>query len=145
METPIYQQISVEEMKALSSLNFEGYLWYSHEKNPKLYPDETQDFNSILSQLPFVIEGKVYCAEEEISLQIQWLDGSYRIGKINMKLAKAEAEKNNLLLEKVTLPAHRMQSYQLKMCHAYENQEDPLNPGFTNWIPTWRAFVGIVK
>ena len=55
--------------------NYQGYLWYSDEKYPRLIEDETLeiDLNEYIN--PFIIEGLL--CDKKTSQMIRYVDGIY--------------------------------------------------------------------
>jgi len=63
-----------------------GYYWYSDHIKPIVLQSEEFIATSIFNDPErFVVEGNLYCPDEEISYQIKNIDGQYHIAEINLK------------------------------------------------------------
>ena len=97
MMSPIIKHQSLSD---IPNLPYEGYVWMSDEKDPKVLNKESFDFNTIGTN-PFVIEALLYNKAQNISIHIQHT-GEYQIFEYHLN----DFSKENLV-EKDYLP-HRL-------------------------------------
>jgi CRISPR type III-associated protein (TIGR04423 family) len=118
-------------------LEYEGYLWLSNAKEPIVF-DAKNITGDDLEELPFVIEGLLYAAKENISIRITNIDGEYRIAKMTL------SEEKLLEIQEYTLNKNKFGSKgAIKIYQHYEEKADPVMRD--DWMvlqPTWFAFVG---
>lgn len=79
----------INHLNEIPSKNYEGYLWFSDSNNPIILSGETYPFDQVNTN-PFIIEGLLYCAEDEVSLTIKHT-GDYHISICNLKQLPEEA------------------------------------------------------
>lgn len=129
-----FKKIEISDLDKYKGDPFEGYLWYSDQQKPKTFNDTTEDLSLLLTDLPFVVEGRIFYPTQKRSLHIQNMDGEYLIGRVELNDSSHDA----------TWPAHRMESgiTKLKIKIGSALLPDPLNPPFKVNTPSWRAFVG---
>ena len=131
-----YKKINIQD---IPDLNYSGYLWASDSNKP-LQIDGKLD-KTLIVGLPFIIEGNLWSEEDQISIQIQNIDGVYHIAHIDMK------ESTTIELEEKEYLAHDLQDEKggtkyLKMKQAWLPKADPLSNDFPVLQPAWEAFVG---
>lgn len=112
---------------------FTGWLWYSDKTKPKSLENEkisAADF----TDLPFIVEGMLWCEAERVSLRITCVDGEYCITQMQIpsgaKTKSYYADKNLIGGQKI------------KMYQHFEALPDALFPDMKVLTPTWSAFVG---
>ena len=72
------------EIKDIQNLEYQGYLWYSDKERPE-YIDSNAPFEiAKLTGHPFVVEGALYAAKENVSITIRSLDGEYYVHKLDL-------------------------------------------------------------
>jgi CRISPR type III-associated protein (TIGR04423 family) len=72
------------EINEIQDLEYEGYLWYS-DKERLDYIDSNAPFQiAKLTAHPFVVEGALYAAKENVSITIRSLDGVYYVHKLDL-------------------------------------------------------------
>ncbi len=93
---------------------YEGYIWLSDQKEPKVLHKEPVDFSkpipykgkdydfTIENHNPFIIEALLYCEEENISVTVKHT-GKYHIHEIDLKKTSEGA-----VLETVEYLPHRL-------------------------------------
>ena len=74
----IHKKITIEELLTLPTTSWEGYVWDSDATIPKqISTGMTVDFEALLTELPFVVEGYLYNAAEKVSIMIRHFNGTY--------------------------------------------------------------------
>ncbi len=91
----------------IPKLSYEGYVWMSNDKNPKVLNNEPFDFSTI-GVNPFVIEALLYNMDENISIHVQHT-GEYQIFEYHLNDFT-----NAHLVDKDYLP-HRLKDVE-KVC-----------------------------
>lgn len=62
------------------TLTYEGYLWISNKRRPKVfYPESQVDSTLFTKKNPFVVEGYLFNKQSGLSLSIKYIDGQYHI------------------------------------------------------------------
>lgn len=119
---------------------YEGYIWYSNVDKPHVFSGDSftaADFTN----MPFIIEGKLYCIETELSISIKHVDGQYLIHSVILKgLPENQCTQEEYI-------AHNLKGIsKIKMLQYWEEGEpDELLSGMTTLIPAWQAFKGFIK
>lgn len=63
---------------------FEGYLWWSDQEQPEVFKKDTAVQLPVQPSNPFVVEGNLFDAKDNISYQIKMIDGEYHVFKFNL-------------------------------------------------------------
>ena len=95
---------SIKKHKCLTdipSLDFEGYIWLSDSKEPKVLRSEKYDFSSV-EQNPFIVEGLLYNESSKTSIHIQHA-GEYQIFEYDLRTLSQIGQ-----LEEVSFLPHRL-------------------------------------
>ncbi len=78
----IHEKITIDDIQSLPKTSWEGYVWDSDATKPLPFSKtDTVDFDSILKELPFVVEGYLYNEEKKISITIRHFNGTYYLYK----------------------------------------------------------------
>ena len=72
----------MNKLSEIKNRKYSGYIWKSDSKEPEVYNNEEVDF-SIINVNPFIIEGLLYCKDDNISLTIKHT-GKYHINEIDL-------------------------------------------------------------
>lgn len=59
--------------------SYEGYLWWSNQEIPSVYRNESLPDWPIENDNPFIVEGHLFCRQQEKSYSIRYFDGGYSI------------------------------------------------------------------
>lgn len=73
----------IDKLAEIPAYTYEGYVWMSDSKEPKVLINENFDFGSIKTN-PFVIEALLYSPDEEVSIHVQHT-GDYQIYAYSLK------------------------------------------------------------
>lgn len=120
------------------NLDYEGYIWYSNDRKPKVNPKITKEDFKIL---PFIIEGNLYCKDKNISISIKNYDGKYHVYQVELNnFSKDQFTEQQYL-------SHGLNGVsKLKMLHYWkESEPDELLAGMKTLLPSWQAFAGFIK
>lgn len=112
---------------------YQGYLWYSNEKEPKVLTDEVFELEIPESTNPFIIEGQLYDGKKSIS--IKYVDGKYIVNTY-------ELDKLDRVIQDQVFYSHRMGGKQLKFKQIWKEQPDELCEGMQVLQPVELVFVG---
>lgn len=78
----IHEKITTDDLQSLPKTSWEGYAWNSDAAKPLPFSKtDTVDFDAILNELPFVVEGYLYNDVEKISITIRHFNGTYYLYK----------------------------------------------------------------
>ncbi|HHB79430.1 MAG TPA: TIGR04423 family type III CRISPR-associated protein [Saprospiraceae bacterium] len=114
--------------------DYVGYVWYSDAEKPIIIGPSEPFHLAMLTELPFVIEGNLFCESKKISIQIKNIDGEYCIAKIQLDDELIESAKKYV--------GHDLNKRDYKMVETWEEVPDTLCAGMTTLRPAWRAFAG---
>lgn len=120
---------------------YEGYLWYSNEKEPKVLNEEEFELEISDNKNPFVIEGQLFDADRMLSISIKYVDGEYICNSYNVD--SLDFNRNNI--EKKVFHSNRMKGYKLQFLQYWMEKEDDLCEGMKVLRPTKSVFVGFIK
>jgi len=125
----------------LKEKEFEGYMWWSDEPAPRIYPGDKPIEWPKEGANPFVIEGNLWNKVDERSYLIRFIDGKYLVYEFNLKGINPEN------ITKLDYLPNRMPSdiKELKFKKVWTAQHDPLCNGFEVLKPAFIAFVGFKK
>lgn len=125
------------------TLNYEGYLWMSNEKEPRVYPQPTTIDAALLhSNNPFVVEGYLYNKERGVSLSIKSPQGVPCVHRFEVHKADFEHEDS---VTHVAYLAHRMGSRRLHFLRFWRPEEDKACLGMHVLRVEKLVFVGFKK
>lgn len=74
-------------MEHIEAAKYEGYLWYSNEKEPKVFDgnEMVPEINLDEKENPFIIEGNLWDADNLMSIMIRYVDGKYIVRRTKVK------------------------------------------------------------
>lgn len=128
-------------METLKKARYEGYLWLSDSRQPKLY-DGAKKTEIALDDAanPFVVEGNLWNEADGESIYIRYADGHHLVRRTNLSeidMANATAK---------TYQAHRMKGVGgLKFLQCWEAEPDGLCEGMAVMRPSQLVFVGFKR
>ena len=107
-------------METIKINNCEGYLWWSDQKEPKVYDGDALDISLDETKNPFVVEGQLYDKDEKKSYSIKYADGQHIIN-----IYKVETNDfTNKDTEPKTFLSNRMEGRWLKFLRYWEEKKD---------------------
>lgn len=124
------------------NMKYEGYLWLSDERSPRLLLEETVGAE-LLPYLeggvinPFVQEGWLYSRSEGVSYSLRQMDGALRICRFEVPPCDGEDELSYL--------SNRMGERWLRFRQVWEEVSDPLCCGMGVKRLKKLVFVGFDK
>ena len=76
------------------TLLFTGYYWLSDQQKPVQLSEQIFDIQ-LLEYQPYVVEGRLYSKENDLSIHIHFIDGKYDIFQMNWRDKPTEWETIN--------------------------------------------------
>ena len=76
------------------TLLFTGYYWLSNQQKPIQLSEQIFDIQ-LLEYQPYVVEGRLYSKENDLSIHIHFIDGKYDIFQMNWREKPTEWETIN--------------------------------------------------
>jgi CRISPR type III-associated protein (TIGR04423 family) len=76
------------------TLLFTGYYWLSDQQKPVQLSEQIFDIQ-LLEYHPYVVEGRLYSKENDLSIHIHFIDGKYDIFQMNWREKPTEWETIN--------------------------------------------------
>lgn len=129
--------------------SYVGYLWLSDEAKPIAIPEQSNKYDLAQYGLdlsndhnPFVVEGLLFDASNNLSISIKYVDGGYIVNEYHIDMLAPSYYKE------VTYQSHRMNGRKLKFRQYWEEAEDEFcdDPQDTKGMKTLRpgklVFVG---
>jgi len=112
---------------------YQGYLWYSDNKEPQVLNNEVFELEVADNANPFVIEGQLFDGQKSIS--IKYVDGKYIVNTYDLNTLDG-------VMQEQTFHSHRMEGKLLKFIQIWKNQSDELCEGMQVLQPAELVFVG---
>ena len=116
---------------------YQGYLWYSDQKEPKVINNQEFELEIVDNTNPFIVEGLLYDGENSIS--IKYVDGEYKVKIYNVKKLNSE---NSHKKEKEFLPNRMKDVEKLRFLEYWKPQEDSLCENMKVLQPAELVFIG---
>lgn len=128
----------------IKEAKYEGYLWQSDQNKPEmLYGEKTKCFTLEDGENPFIVEGLLWDAENDISISIRNVDGHYFVA--TQPVSKEELE-NSLTLTPIDYLPHRLPGVKkVKFLRRWEKEQDPLCEYMETLQLKANIFVGFEK
>ncbi|MCK9159574.1 MAG: TIGR04423 family type III CRISPR-associated protein [Bacteroidaceae bacterium] len=123
--------------------SYEGYLWMSDQKEPRVYKDEALDKDYFKGINPFIIEGELYNASQHKSYSIRFVDGSYYVNEYLIE--DDEYDENHSKDIQYYLPNRMKDVAALKFLQRWRPESDPLCEDMYVLRPVEQVFVGFKK
>lgn len=140
-------------MEHIEAAKYVGYLWYSNEKEPKVFDgsEMVPEINLDEKKNPFIIEGNLWDGRK--SIMIRYVDGEYivRITKVNEEELKASSRASSQAYESgsPTLKkylAHRIEGVKcLCFLQYWQAESDKMCEGMQVLRPSKLVFIGFDK
>jgi len=141
MSKAIYK---INEIEAIPSRNYEGYLWYSDEERPMYIGEKDKIFDKeYLTTYPFVVEGALYSIEENKSLTIRCLEGKYYIHEIDFNILE-QNKKSYRKIPHEWLVAKDV-NRKVLMWEVWTLDKDPLCANMPSFRAAFWAFKGFIN
>lgn len=107
-------------MKTINIKNCEGYIWWSDQQAPKVYPNSPLDISLDETKNPFIVEGLLYDKDNKKSYSIKYVDGQYLTKEYNVE----EQDFANPDNEQKSFLSNRMDGRWLKFLRYWEEEKD---------------------
>lgn len=124
-------------------VNYEGYLWYSDKKEPKIYTEMeplTEELKPDDSDNPFIIEGQLYDEGRNLSCSVKYVDGHYIVKECDI-----QKELKGLVINDKYYQSNRMDNKILHFKECWKTENDPLCCDMEVLQPSQIVFVGFKK
>ena len=118
---------------------YQGYLWYSDEKEPRVFNNEEFELDIANDENPFVVEGHLFDGINSIS--IKYVDGKYIVKTYEVK--DNDFKSPNLVKE--FLPNCMKSVEKLRFLEYWKLKEDNLCENMEVLQPAEFVFVGFKK
>lgn len=118
---------------------YQGYLWYSDEKEPRVFNNEEFELDIANDENPFVVEGHLFDGINSIS--IKYVDGKYIVKTYEVK--DNDFKSPNLVKE--FLPNCMKSVKKLRFLEYWKPKEDNLCENMEVLQPAEFVFVGFKK
>ncbi len=112
---------------------YQGYLWYSDEKQPQVFDNKAFELEIADAANPFIIEGQLYDGKKSVS--IKYVDGKYTVKSYETDRLEGEAQEQ-------VFHSHRMDGKRLKFKQFWKEQPDGLCEDMQVLQPAELVFVG---
>lgn len=143
-------------MKQIEAANYVGYLWYSNEKEPKVFDgnEMVPEINLDEKKNPFIIEGNLWDGDGRKSIMIRYVDGEYivRITKVNeeelkgISSSQVYGSKNHPATTRKDYLAHRIGRVKcLSFLQYWKAEADDMCEGMQVLRPSKLVFIGFDK
>ncbi|WP_100629775.1 TIGR04423 family type III CRISPR-associated protein [Algoriphagus formosus] len=120
------------------NLEYEGYLWQSDSKKPLILKNSKVP-QDIFTNLPFVIEGYLFCASQNgLSIKISHFDGAYHVFAVELnQISNDRLTSNSFVARNFDQDIKFINSVQF-----WESVPDELCENMSVLEPAWVAFSG---
>lgn len=110
-----------KDLKSIANFRFEGYVWLSDEKEPRLVEDF--DFSSV-GVNPFIQEALLFCKEKNISVMVRHT-GAYHITEYDLGALEVNGAELSKIIEYFP---HRLNigDKKVRIQQLWIPEEDPL-------------------
>lgn len=123
-------------MMKIEKSKYQGYLWYSKDKEPRVLDNEEFGLEIEDAENPFIVEGQLYDKMKRISYSIKFVDGEYITNEY-----KLDELKDVEYTEQVYY-ANRMGNKQLRFYQFWREEPDDCCEGMKVLQPKELVFVG---
>lgn len=143
-------------MKQIEAANYVGYLWYSNEKEPKVF-----DGNEMVSEInldekknPFIIEGNLWDGDGRKSIMIRYVDGEYIVHRTEVdeeelkgiSSSQAYGSKSHIATTRKDYLVHRIGGVKcLSFLQYWQEEADDMCEGMCVLRPSKLVFIGFDK
>ncbi len=118
---------------------YQGYIWYSNKKEPRVFNNEEFELEIANNENPFIVEGQIYDNENRISISIKYVDGKYIVNKYEVK---DEDFKHPNVVRREFLPNRMDKVEKLCFLEYWKPQEDSLCENMKVLQPAELVFIG---
>ena len=115
---------------------YQGYIWMSNKKKPKVYNNEPLDFVIDDKSNPFIIEGMLFDKDSKRSYSIRNIDGHHIVNMYELK--EEELAHNDTKFVAKRIEGHKTLYFRQR----WREQEDDLCEGMKTKVPEEIIFIG---
>lgn len=136
-------------MEHIEAAKYMGYLWYSNEKEPKVFDgnEMVPEINLDEKENPFIIEGNLWDEDGRKSIMIRYVDGKYIVHRteVNEEELKGISSSQAYATRKDYL-AHRIGGVKcLSFLQYWQEETDDMCEGMQVLRPSKLVFIGFDK
>ena len=136
-------------MEKNDSKKYQGYLWMSDERLPRLLNDQVFEFTCHDYEEPFIVEGRLWCPDNKTSVSITCVDGKYIVDSVSLDQQPPETMTDESYLPNKRLAAalenQGLGGSQLAFKRLWQHRPDPLCENLEVLEPGKLVFVGFKK
>lgn len=142
-------------MEHIEAAKYEGYLWYSNEKEPKVFDgsEMVPEINLDEKKNPFIIEGNLWDADNLKSKMIRYVDGEYivrrpKVDEEELKegISSSQAYGSDIATTRKDYLAHRIGGVKcLSFLQYWKAEADEMCEGMQVLRPLKLVFIGFDK
>ena len=124
---------------------YEGYLWYSDCKEPKVLEQVPFECKLEEQKNPFIVEAQLYDSYAKVSYSVKYVDGRYIAHRYETIELGTQTNDSSIQIEEQTFCANRMGSRMLVFQQWWREKSDSLCEGMKVLQPAELVFVGFKK
>lgn len=143
-------------MEHIEAAKYAGYLWYSNEKEPKVFDgsEMVPEINLDEKKNPFIIEGNLWDKDGRESIMIRYVDGEYIVHRTQVKEEKlkgissseAYGSKSDIATTRKDYLAHRIGGVKcLSFLQYWQAEPDDMCEKMCVLRPSKLVFIGFDK
>lgn len=139
-------------MEHIEAAKYVGYLWYSNEKEPKVFDgnEMVPEINLDEKKNPFIIEGNLWDGRN--SIMIRYVDGEYIVHRTEVNeeelkgISSSQAYGSKIVTTRKDYLAHRIGGVKcLSFLQYWKAEPDDMCEGMCVLRPSKLVFIGFVK
>ena len=136
-------------MQRIEKNKYQGYLWISNEEQPRLLNNEPFGQDLADNEVPFIVEGRLWCQENNTSVSIACIDGKYQVSCFKMDSIEQEWTTTENYRPHKRLAAkmaqNGMKGWKLSFRRLWKENNDPLCEDQVTLEPDALVFTGFIK
>lgn len=142
-------------MEHIEAAKYVGYLWYSNEKEPKVFDgsEMVPEINLDEKKNPFIIEGNLWDEDGRgESIMIRYVDGEYIVHRTQVKkeklkdISSSQAYGSDIATTRKDYLAHRIGGVKcLSFLQYWKAEADEMCEGMQVLRPSKLVFIGFDK
>lgn len=141
-------------MEHIEAAKYEGYLWYSNEKEPKVFDgnEMVPEINLDEKENPFIIEGNLWDEDGKKSIMIRYVDGKYIVCRTQVNeeelkgISSSQAYGSDIATTRKDYLAHRIGGVKcLCFLQYWQAEPDKMCVGMQVLRPSKLVFIGFDK
>lgn len=136
------------ETYSIEKKTYQGYIWMSNEDIPRVFINEPFERVLTNNEIPFIVEGRLWCPDDNKSLSIVHIDGNYYVDCFDNDCSEGKSfsiesyyPHKRLANE---LSAHGWPHSRLAFRRVWNSKKDPLCENFEVLEPGQLIFTGFI-